>query len=30
LLPAQLKTLVGVYGAASLFLPAGEEMEHGY
>lgn len=30
LLPATLQKLVGVYGAASLFLPAGEQMEHGY
>jgi glucokinase len=30
LLPARLKKLVGVYGAASLFLPAGEEIERGY
>lgn len=30
LLPARLEKLVGVYGAASLFLPAGEEMEHGF
>ncbi len=30
LLPAKLEKLVGVYGAASLFLPAGEEIEHGY
>lgn len=29
LLPAKLKTKVGVYGAASLFLPAGEEVESG-
>lgn len=27
LLPAKLRTKVGVYGAASLFLPAGEEAE---
>jgi glucokinase len=29
LLPAKLEKLVGVYGAASLFLPAGEEIDHG-
>lgn len=30
LLPAKLKKEVGVFGAASLFLPAGEEAEEGY
>jgi glucokinase len=30
LLPAKLEKLVGVYGAASLFLPAGEAAENGY
>ena len=30
LLPAKLETMVGVYGSASLFMPAGEEVEHGY
>jgi len=30
LLSAKLEKLVGVYGAASLFLPAGEEAERGY
>ncbi|HEY6293037.1 MAG TPA: ROK family protein [Terriglobia bacterium] len=30
LLPAKLEKLVGVFGAASLFLPAGEEAEQGY
>jgi len=30
LLSAKLQKLVGVYGAASLFLPAGEQMEQGY
>ena len=30
LLPAKLEKLVGVFGAASLFLPAGEAAEHAY
>jgi glucokinase len=30
LLAAKLETLVGVFGAASLFLPAGEEAEQGF
>lgn len=30
LLPAKLEKMVGVYGAASLFLPAGEEIEQDY
>ena len=30
LLPAKLEKLVGVFGAASLFLPAGEAAEQGY